>query len=88
MKVDMKVAMQAPQNEEVETQQEVHPKSIKAALEVNRMTQNLEVEVQPDESQTTISGQPTEETIVNASSWLEWLMGEQLKVFGTSNQPP
>jgi len=38
IKVDTPAVMQAPQNEEVETQQEVKPKSIKAVLEVNGMT--------------------------------------------------
>jgi hypothetical protein len=85
MKVDIPVATQAPHNEEVETQHEVQPESIEETLEVNRMTQNLEAPVQPNDSQTTILGQPIEETIVNASSWLEWMMGGQPKVVGTSN---
>jgi hypothetical protein len=42
MKVDTPAAVQAPQNEEVETQQEVQPESTEATLEVNRTTQNLE----------------------------------------------
>jgi hypothetical protein len=88
MKVDTPAVAQVPQNEEVETQQEVQPKSTEAALEVNRTTQNLEAPVQPDESQMTISGQPTEETTANASAWPEWLMGEQPEVVGTLNQPP
>jgi hypothetical protein len=57
------------------------------ALEVNKMTQNLEATVQPEELKITILGQPAEERASNASFWLEWLMGEQPKVVGTSNQP-
>jgi hypothetical protein len=72
----------------VETQQEVQPKSTEATLKVNGTAQNLEAAVQLDESQTTISGQLAEETVANASAWPEWLMGEQLEVVGTSNQPP
>ena len=63
-------------------------KSIEVALEVNGTTQNLEALAQLDESQATISGQLVEETTVNASAWPKWLMGEQPKVVGTSNQPP
>jgi hypothetical protein len=44
--------------------------------------------VQPDKSQMTISGQPAEATIANGSAWPEWLMGEQLEVVETLNQPP
>jgi hypothetical protein len=65
-----------PQNKEVETQQEVQPKSNEETLEVNETTQNLEAAVQPDESQNTILGQPIEETTTNASAWPEWLMEE------------
>jgi hypothetical protein len=54
MKVDMPAAMWVPQNEEVETQQEVQPKSTKATLEVNGAKQNFEAPTQPAESQTTI----------------------------------
>jgi hypothetical protein len=72
----------------VETQQEEQPERTKAALEVNKTTQNLEATVQPDDSQMTISGQPIEETIANALAWTEWLIGEQTKVVITSNQPP
>jgi hypothetical protein len=43
---------------------------------------------QPAESQTTILGQTIEDITANASAWLEWLMGEQLEVIVTSNQPP
>jgi hypothetical protein len=87
MKVDTPIAAQAPQNEEGETQHEVHPKSTEAVLEVNRTTQNLEAPAQPVESQMTISGQPVEEITANASAWPKWLMGKQLEVVGTSNQP-
>ena len=59
MEEDMQAEAQEPQNEEVEPQQEVQPESTKEALEVNRTTQNLEGPSQPDESKTTISGQPT-----------------------------
>jgi len=38
MEVDTLAMTQVPQNEEVETQQEVHPKSTKVALEVNGTT--------------------------------------------------
>jgi hypothetical protein len=69
MKEDMLTTTQTPQNEEPETPQEVQAESTKAALEVNRTTQNLEALAQLDESQTTISGQPTEETAANASAW-------------------
>jgi hypothetical protein len=50
MKVDTPTAAQGPQNEEVETQQEVQPKITEAALEINETTQNLEAPMQPDES--------------------------------------
>jgi hypothetical protein len=88
MKEDTPAAAQAPKNEELETPQEVQTESTKATLEVKETTQNMEALVQPDDSQTTISGQPTEETAANASAWLEWMMGEQPEVAGTSNQPP
>jgi hypothetical protein len=68
MKVDTPAAAQVPQNEEVEIQQEVQPESTEEALEFNGTAQNLEAAVQPDESQTTISGQPVEDTIANASA--------------------
>jgi hypothetical protein len=76
-------AMQVPQNEEVETQQELQPKRTELALEVNRTIKNLEELAQPVESQTTISRKPTEEITANASAWPTWLMGEQLEVVGT-----
>jgi hypothetical protein len=76
-----------PQNEEAKTQQEVQPESTEAALEVNGTTQNLEAAVQQDELQMTISDQPVEDTTANDSAWPKWLMGEQLEVVGTSNQP-
>jgi hypothetical protein len=41
MKEDTPAATQEPQNEEAETQREVQPESTEAAMEVNRMTQNL-----------------------------------------------
>jgi hypothetical protein len=66
----------------------VQLESTKEPLEVNGMAQNMEVPVQSDESQTTVSGQPIEETTANASAWPEWLMGKQPKVVVTSNQPP
>jgi hypothetical protein len=50
MKEDMPAVVQAPQNEESETPQEVQPESIEEALEVNKTTQNLGEAVQPDES--------------------------------------
>jgi hypothetical protein len=88
MKVDTLAAAQAPQNEEVETQQKVQLESTEASLEVNRMTRNIEVAVQLNEPQMTISGQPTEKTAANALAWPEWQMGEQPKFVGTSNQAP
>jgi hypothetical protein len=88
MKVDTPVVAQEPQNEEVETQKEVQPESTEAALEVNEMTQNLEAAVEPDGSQTTISGQPVGETTEDASAWPEWLIGEKPEAVGPSNQPP
>jgi hypothetical protein len=48
----------------------------------------MEAPTQPAESQMTISAQPIEETAMNSFTWPEWLMGEQLKVVGTSNQTP
>jgi hypothetical protein len=72
----------------VETQQEVQPKRIKLALEDNETTQNLEVAMQLDELQMTISGQRIEGTTTNSLTWLEWLMGEQLEVDETLKQPP
>jgi hypothetical protein len=85
MKVDTPATVQAPQNEEVETQKEVQPETTEVAMEVNETTQNLESPVQPDESQMTISGEPAEETTAISSAWLEWLMGEQPEVARTSN---
>jgi hypothetical protein len=54
----------------------VQPESIEETMEVNEMTQNPEATVEPNESQITISGQPMEETVENASAWLEWLTRE------------
>jgi hypothetical protein len=51
-------------------------KRTEATLEANEMTQNPEATVEPNESQITISGQPMEETVENASAWLEWLTRE------------
>ena len=61
--------VQEPQNQEVETQKEVQPKSTEVALEVNGMTQNLETVMQPDGSQTTISEHLAGETAKDASAW-------------------
>jgi hypothetical protein len=63
----------------------VQPESTEAALEFNKMTQNLEAAVQPDELQTTISDKPTEETTANALAWPKCFMGELPKVVETSN---
>jgi hypothetical protein len=52
------------------------------------MAQNPKEAIEPDESQTTISGKPTGETVEDVLTCLEWITGEQPKVVGTSNQPP
>jgi hypothetical protein len=44
--------------------------------------------MQLDESQEPILGQPVEETVGTTSTWLYWIMGEQSRVVGNSNQPP
>jgi hypothetical protein len=88
MKVDTPAAVQVPQNEEVETQQEVQPKSTEAALEVNETTQNLEAPAQPAESQMTISGQPAEEITANASGLARMADGGTTKSCWNFNQPP
>jgi hypothetical protein len=85
MKEDTPAETREPQNEEAETQREVKLESTQAAVEVNGMTQNLGVAVQPDESQAPNLGQPIEDTTGTTSAWPEWLMGKQSKVVGISN---
>jgi hypothetical protein len=52
------------------------------------MALNLEAAVEPDESQTTVSEHPLEGIVEDVIGWSEWYIGEQLKVIGTSSQPP
>jgi hypothetical protein len=62
MKVDTPAATQQHQIQEAETKKEVQAEITEAALEVNGTTQNPEVAVELDGSQTTISGQPVGDT--------------------------
>jgi hypothetical protein len=77
MEQDTPAVVQEPQNKEAETQQEIQPEHTEAAVEVNRTTQHLGAEEQPDETQAPDLGQPAEETTGTTWAWPEWMTGEQ-----------
>jgi hypothetical protein len=57
-----------PQNQEVETQQEVQPASTELAMKGNKTTQNRGSEGTPDMLQVPNLGQPIEETTGTTST--------------------
>jgi hypothetical protein len=87
MKVYTQAMVQEPQNQEAKTLKEVQPERIKKTLEINGMMQNTEAEVEPRESQMTISEHPAGETTEDVLAWMEWIKEEQPEVVGTSSQP-
>jgi hypothetical protein len=66
----------------------VQPENTEIAPEVNGTASNLEVVVEPDESQMTISEHPVGEIGEYVSAWLEWVTEEQPEAAGTLSQPP
>jgi hypothetical protein len=86
--IDISTEVQEQLNQDAETLKEVQPENTEAAPKVNGMTPNLKTAVEPNESQMTISDHPTEGTVEDVSSWLEWYTEEQPEAAGTSSQPP
>jgi hypothetical protein len=75
----MSEEVQEPRNEAVGTHQEGQLENAEAAMEINRSTQNLEVEVQPNVPQIPIpdfsfSAKPTSEM---GKAWEEWMVKQQ-----------
>ena len=62
--------------------------NIEAPSKANETVPNQEPAIEPNESQTTISNYPQEGMVEDVTGWLEWFIGEQSEVAGTSSQPP
>jgi len=68
MSQEILAKVKEPQNQEEETLKEMQPEHIEAAPKVNGMVPKLTTTVEPNESQTTILGHPTGETVEDVSA--------------------
>jgi hypothetical protein len=86
--IDRPTEVQAQQNQDAETLNEAQLENIEAAPKVNGMVTNHETEIEPDESQITVSDHPPKETVEDITSCPEWYSETQPGAIGTSHQPP